>query len=246
MTEFRNVSSIQIDNPSSWEDVIFLTFDIDWVHDRLLAETIDLVEQAHVKATWYVTHDTPLLDRLRANPKFELGIHPNFNFLLEGDARNGRNARDVIERLQTIVPEATSVRCHSMTQSSQLIALFKEMGLSHDANHFVPAQTGFELKPWKLWNDLIRVPYFWEDDLHVLYEYTGEPQSNPDELVRMGGGLKVFDFHPVHVFLNTESLDRYEQTRPLHQTPDELIKHRYQGYGTRNRLIELLGFAAER
>lgn len=53
-------------------------------------------------------------------------------------------------------------------------------------------------------------------------------------------GLKVFDFHPIHVFLNTESLDRYERTRPLHQNPKELIKHRYQGDGTRSRLIELL------
>ena len=246
MSDFRTISSIQVDNASSWEDSIFLTFDIDWVHDSLLAETIDLVEQARVKATWFVTHDTPLLDRLRANQKFELGIHPNFNFLLEGDVRNGRNARDVIERLLAIVPEAISVRSHSMTQSSQLLALFKEMGLSYDVNHFVPAQTGIELKPWKLWNDLIRVPYYWEDDLHVLYESTGVPQMNPDELLRTRGGLKVFDFHPVHVFLNTESLDRYEQTRPLHQIPDELTKHRYQGYGTCNRLNELLGFATLR
>lgn len=53
----------------------------------------------------------------------------------------------------------------------------------------------------------------------------------------------VVDFHPIHVFLNTESLDRYERTRSLHQNPKELIKHRYEGYGTRNRLLELLGSA---
>ena len=57
------------------------------------------------------------------------------------------------------------------------------------------------------------------------------------------GGLKVFDFHPIHVFLNTESLERYERTRALHHNPKELIKHRYEGYGTRNRLIELLELA---
>ena len=243
MPEFRTIASVQVDNESSWEDAIFLTFDIDWAHDSLLADTIDFVEAAGVNATWFITHDTPLLDRLRANPKFELGIHPNFNFLLEGDGRNGLNARDVIERLHAIVPEARSVRSHSMTQSSPLIALFKEMGLSHDANHFVPNQTGIELKPWKLWNGLIRVPYFWEDDLHVLYECTGVPQKNPDELALRGAGVKVFDFHPVHVFLNTESLDRYEKTKAMHQIPDELIKHRYQGYGTRNRLIDLLSIA---
>ena len=53
-------------------------------------------------------------------------------------------------------------------------------------------------------------------------------------------GLKVFDFHPIHIFLNTESLERYERTRPIHHNPKELIKHRYSGYGARNQLIELL------
>ena len=243
MAEFRTISSVDIDNTSSWKDVAFLTIDIDWANDVVLADTIDLIETSGVAATWFVTHDTPLLNRLRTNSRFELGIHPNFNFLLEGDFRNGRNAREVIERLQTIVPEAVSVRSHSMTQSSQLIALFKEMGLSHDANHFVPVNAGINLKPWKLWNDLIRVPYFWEDDLHLLYERFGVAQQNPSSLLAKGCGLKVFDFHPIHIFLNTESLSRYDQTRPLHQIPEKLAKHSYSGFGTRNRLISLLSCA---
>ena len=79
-----------------------------------------------------------------------------------------------------------------MTQKFLLIALFKEMGLSHDANHFVPNQTGIELKPWKLWNGLIRVHYLpREDDLHVLYECTGVPQKNPDELALRGAGKSL-------------------------------------------------------
>ena len=78
-----------------------------------------------------------------------------------------------------------------MTQSSGLLALFKDMGLTYDANHFVPVQTGIELKPWKLWNDLIRVPYFWEDDVHVLYDSTAGPQKNPVELARRGGGESI-------------------------------------------------------
>ena len=56
-------------------------------------------------------------------------------------------------------------------------------------------------------------------------------------------GFHVFDFHPIHVFLNTESLDRYERTRSIHQNPKELIKHRYQGHGTRSWLMELLELA---
>jgi len=58
-------------------------------------------------------------------------------------------------------------------------------------------------------------------------------------------GLKVFDFHPIHVFLNTELLDRYDRTRHLHQKPGELIKHRFDGEGIRIRLLELLALAAQ-
>jgi hypothetical protein len=240
MHRFATIASIDVGYDDSWRERLFLTFDIDWAHDDILADTIDLVETADVAATWFVTHDTPLLARLRANPKFELGIHPNFNFLLQGAFLNGGCADDVVDRLLEIVPEAKSVRCHSVLQSSKLMQLFQEKGLTSDVNHFIPEQSRIELKPWRLWNGLIKVPYFWEDDAAFIYKNC----SPANELIERPG-IKVFDFHPVHVYLNTESLDRYERTGPLHRNPKELIQHRYQGYGTRNQLLELLALATD-
>ena len=123
-------------------NALYLTFDIDWACDEVLADTIDLVEQADIYATWFVTHDTPLLKRLRDNPKFELGIHPNFNNILAGrpDPANGMSAEETVDRLLSLVPEAKSVRSHSMTQSSVLLKLFLDKGLTHDCNHFIPHQ----------------------------------------------------------------------------------------------------------
>jgi len=242
MNKFKKISTIKVDDDTSWKNSIFLTFDIDWAHDDVLMHTIELVEKADVAATWYVTHDTPLLKRLRQNPKFELGIHPNFNFLLEGDARNGKNAYEVVARIVEVVPEAKSVRSHHMTQSSSLLEIFKKFDLTHDVNHFIPNNLRFELRPWFLWNGLIRVPYSWEDDIHMLYESRlfQNSQREPDKLILNESGLKVFDFHPIHIFMNTESFDRYERTRPLHQNSTDLIKHRFDGYGTHSRLIKLL------
>ena len=117
MQMFETISSIQVENEESWREKIFLTIDIDWAHDEILLDTIELVEEAGVAATWFVTHETEVLERLRSNPYFELGIHPNFNFLLQGDARNGGNAGEVISNVVQMVPEATSVRSHSMTVS---------------------------------------------------------------------------------------------------------------------------------
>ena len=235
---FSKVSSIECDSIKTWQDKVFLTFDIDWAHDDVLSDTIDLVESYDVPVTWFVTHDTPVLNRLRDDPRFELGIHPNFNFLLQGSEVGGRSAEDVIEKALEIVPEASSVRCHSMAQNSVILNQFKEYGLEYDCNHFIPWHSEIYLRPWKLWSGLIKVPYFWEDDVACIEE-------DHKSLAELGSlsGLKVFDFHPIHIFLNTELLNRYEQTRPLHNNPKELIKYRYEKSGTRNRLLELLSFA---
>lgn len=235
---FGRVSEIQPSNIDSWQDSIFLTIDIDWSHDKILADTIDLVEQAGVATTWFITHKTPLLEGLRESSLFELGIHPNFNFLLQGNAHVGKTAQDVIDRLLNVIPEATSVRSHSMTQSSRLLDLFDQRALTHDCNHFIPEQSGIELKPYLHWNGLIKVPYFWEDDVSCLYSHCFDL-----ERLLSSNGLKVFDFHPIHIFLNTESLERYEQTRHLHNKPNELIKYRYGGEGTRTWLLQLLKLA---
>lgn len=236
---FKKISTINICPDLNWEKNIYLTIDIDWAHDIVLSDTIDLVEKAGVSATWFVTHDTPLIARLKKIKKFELGIHPNFNYLLQGDLRNGKTAEEIIENLLKIVPDAKSIRSHSMTQSSQLLDLFKKFGLTHDCNHFIPVNAGIKLRPWLLWNNMIRVPYFWEDDLACQYEQQGYYKDEIKKL-KLHPGLKVFDFHPIHIYLNTEHLDRYTSTRNLHNHPKELIEYRYNGIGSRTRLENLL------
>jgi hypothetical protein len=234
----RTLSSIQVGAEADWSGAPYLSIDIDWAHDDVLADTIDLVEEHHVPVTWFVTHDTPLLARLRSHPDFELGIHPNFNFLLSGDGRTGRDAAEVLDRLMAIVPEAKSVRSHSTTQNSGLLDLFARRGLTHECNAFIPVQAGMALKPWRLWSDLTRVPYSWEDDVACLYG----PESDAWPMSRLVGlaGIKVFDFHPVHIFLNTEHMDRYRKTLGWHYAPQELRAHIYEGEGSRTRFLELL------
>lgn len=235
MNRFSKISSIDVRDERTWTDELFLTFDIDWAHDLILQDSIELIESAGAAATWFVTHDTLLLERLKSNPKFELGIHPNFNFLLNGDSRNGSTAQEVVDRLINLIPYVKSIRSHSITQSSVLLDIFEASGLTHDVNHFIPAHTGMELVPWVLWNGLVRVPYFWADDVACMCG----PVDRIDKLTTCRG-LKVLNFHPIHVFLNTEDLSRYESTRHLHQNPSELIKYRYEGEGTRTRLLDLI------
>lgn len=226
--KFSTISSIDLDKPHSWQDPSFITLDIDWCHDEVLAYSINLLEQADVSATWFVTHDTPLLERLRANPKFELGIHPNFNFLLQGDSRNGKDAEEVVDRLIKIVPEAISIRSHSLLQSSRLMELFKRKGFRYECNSYQPVEP---CKPSLLWNHLVKVPHFWEDDFSLLY---GVDLAIPED------GLTVYDFHPIHVFLNSPDMNIYNQSRKCHNFPEKLQKYRCDSTGVCNWFIELI------
>lgn len=219
MSKFSKISEINVSDPLTWRGRQFLTFDIDWAPDPVLEYTIDLVEKFQVPATWFVTHQTVLLERLRRNSNFELGLHPNFNTLLAGAAGEKKNASEVIAELKKVVPEACSVRSHSLVQSERLVDDFVEYGLFSISNFYIPWNAGISLKPWSLWADVVAIPHSWQDNVSMrLNEIVeAEPPYDPE-------GVNVYDFHPVHVFLNTGTMSHYENCREYYHNPEELLR----------------------
>jgi hypothetical protein len=223
------------------ENTIFLTFDLDWACDEVFLETIKIIENNHIPATFFITHETNVLDYLRSKPDIELGIHPNFNNLLNGNFSDG-NINDIVKKMKTIVPEAVSVRSHSLAQSSRILDTFSKFSLTHDVNLFIPAREKIKLTPIRHLNNLIRIPYFWEDDFYCVALKEGfESDWNVNRFLAYPG-LKVFDFHPIHVFLNTEDLERYEKAKIYNSEPEKLINYRYneQDKGTKSFLENLI------
>lgn len=236
MKDFSKITEIDIEDQNSWQGKIFLTFDVDWANDNILLDTINFVENYGIKSTWFITHETPLLDRLRENPNCELGIHPNFNNLLDGINTNGKNSEEVIDRLINIVPEARIVRSHSLAQSERIFDIFAERNLHYVCNTYIPYSSVQKIKPWNLWSGLMIIPHFWQDN--VTLKMPTENLSNFSL-----ESLNVFNFHPIHIYLNSDKQDRYEQTRHLHQKPEELLKHRFEGDGIRKKLTNLLNLS---
>jgi len=235
MTKFSNISLINPDNTSSWESKKFLTFDFDWANDYVLHDTIELIEKACVPSTWFVTHETPLIDSLRKLKNVELGIHPNFNPLLDGTCQNHNNTSEkILKSSMSLVKDAKSVRSHSLTQNERLVDQFKQLGLTHISNTFIPCGSGNFVKPFKIWDQMVVVPHCWQDNVSLKMSL---PFPTSIEISPM---FHVFNFHPIHVFLNTENIDRYEHTRAIHNNPKELLKYRHNGVGTRTKLIDLL------
>lgn len=150
--------------------------DTDWCSDEVLSSALDILEQQNIKATIFITHETKLLSRMRSNKNIELGIHPNFNPLLSGSFEYGKNIKEVIMYFKHIVPEAISVRSHSVTQSANILTEFENAGFKFDLNTIIPYFSGIELKPYRYdyWTeDLVIAPYFWEDVLGCLRKYNG-------------------------------------------------------------------------
>ena len=241
MNNFSNISKIEPNNKSSWENKIFLTFDMDWAHDEIIQDTLNILNSHNAQSTWFVTHQSPIIEDLRNDLNIELGVHPNFNQILE-NINKRESQEEIIQGILKVVPEAKSIRSHSLTQNSKILDTLYSLGITHDVNHFIPNYINSNIKPWMHWNGLIKVPFCWEDDVSLLYKNINIEESDPIKIVNdlKNSSVKVFDFHPIHIFLNTESISRYEKTRALHNDPDKLIKFRFSGYGTRNRFIDVL------
>ncbi len=228
--------SIRVDrrpgsNQTTKPTVFIFTSDIDWAPEEAIADTLSLFAERGVRCTLFATHDSPEVHAADRS-LFEIGLHPNFNGLMCGD---GGSVDRILDQVHGWYPEARGVRSHSMTQSTVILNRFAQHGLLYDANHFLPYWSG--IQPFRLWNGMIRIPYNWEDDIHWTYGHTFD-SHRLDE----ASTLNVLDFHPVHVFLNTESQERYDAARPHYHDANRLLELRNTTStpGTRDLLIRCL------
>lgn len=212
--------------------MLAITFDIDWAPDAVIADTLALLNAANVQATFFATHSTSLFNGIQGH---EIGIHPNF--------LPTKDYRSELDRLMNLYPQAKGVRCHSYYQNTQILDLFVEHGLEYDSNSVMFGC--HNIQPFKHWNGLVRVPIFWEDDINCLIGNVWEP-----ELLSLAdpNSLFVFNFHPIHVYLNTEKLSRYEAAKPYYPDPiklREFVNPESTGIGTRVFLKRLLTLVKE-
>lgn len=237
MPDFIHFKDIIPSLPETWQGKSLISFDLDWAHDLVIEDTINLIEEANIKACFFVTHHTPLLLRLRANYLFELGLHPNFDSLVNGEKK--QTAREIIMDLSRIVPEAKVLRSHAMTTSGRWLEFYQEAGMTHLSNYLMFGDE--KIHPFKQLNGLVEAPVYFADDgllfqrakSSVTFDFT-------EKIVTKSNGLRVYNFHPINLFLNTESIDRYSASRPYSGDPLLLEKMRFKGDGTRTWLSTLI------
>jgi len=214
--------------------MIAITSDIDWAPEEVIYDMVQIFESYGIKCTFFCTHYSKCLESADKN-LFELAIHPNFNPLLNGYSSS---VEKILEDILNIYPNSKGVRSHSMLQSSGLLNLFSERGLIYESNYFLPYYKN--VQPILLWNNMLRLPYIWEDDVHWLYNRSFEKM----DIDLQAKGLKIFNFHPIHIFLNTLGQKHYLQAKEFYHNPEKLLDFRNNGQikGTRDALIHLLDY----
>lgn len=209
-----------------------LTFDIDWAPDAAIDLIARRLLRAGVRSTWFVTHGSDAVDRLRERPDlFELGPHPNF---LSGTS-HGRSPHEIINNLKMLVPGARVVRTHSLFSSSQfLVQLIERDEIRVDSSlylrHANPAPvTEF----WSQGKCIHRVPIVWEDDLEAMHP---KPIWSLEQIARGRTAPFVLAFHPIHLATNDPSPETYSRIKAAHpnisqMTAEDLETYRKPGDG---------------
>lgn len=223
-----------------------ITIDTDWAPDEVISQIADRLAEAKVKSTWFITHNSPEIEKLKQYPKFfELGLHPNF---AKGSSQ-GNSPQEIIRALLRVVPDAKLIRTHSLIQSTELLKMIQEeFYFLTDISLFLPHAQN--LRPHKIFlsenKSLLRLPYFWEDDeelnrLDPILDINHSSYHQP--------GLKIFNFHPIHIFLNSRNLDIYEKMKKKLNYPKvsliDLKPYIYKGKGVESFFKEILRFISK-
>jgi len=205
-----------------------LTFDVDWAPDFMIKYVIDKLENKKIKATWFVTHESPILEKLISNPLFEVGIHPNFN----SNSTQGKNQDDILKNLKKLAPNSKSIRTHGLLQSTNILQKFYKFGIQNDVSLLLSKEPC--LKPHlSQFSKLLRLPYFWEDDIEMM---EGSDWINVKKYFDIKG-LRIFCFHPIHIFINSKTMNNYNKLK-IKKSMKDLKKENTNTYINKNIGVE--------
>jgi hypothetical protein len=226
-------------------DDVVLTIDIDWAPDFAIDFVADQLISRQVRATWFVTHMSPAVARLKQHPNlFELGIHPNF---LSGST-HGDTPDAVLRHCMALVPDASSVRTHLLVQSTLLLRQFlAQTKITTDVSLFLPGAPCICPVEWfSQRRTLLRIPYFWADDFEMERNM---PSWRLASHLGAGEGLKVFAFHPIHVYLNSADIEVYQSLKQRvpkisEASPATLNAYVQTGEGTYALFQEVIAYLA--
>lgn len=182
-----------------------LTFDIDWAPDCCVEQILLDLKKNSVKATFFITHASDINDEI-INQGHHIGLHPNFF----PNSTHGKSTLEIIEGLLKIANNASSIRTHGLFQSTSLfIEIFSNFpqlkldisNLTYKSKYIERTKMTYETAKFE------RINFNWEDDVAFFdqgFNWSSEVYY---------GKLNIYNFHPIHIFLNSCSMKNYEKLK---------------------------------
>ena len=227
---------------------VAVTFDTDWAPDWCIKYCFELCRQAGVKATFFATNPTPVLDEIVQDSSYEVGIHPNF---LPGSSQylnkeNEPSYATVLDYCCSFVRNPKSMRTHGLYRSSRLYAEIETKYSSINNDCSILAFSQQVNQPYYAWHSdaerpLVHMPYHFEDDVACLL---ANFNFNNFLSACRSSSILIFDFHPIHVMLNSRSMGNYAMLKNNYSisecTQEIIAQYRHNGDGTHTYLEHLL------
>lgn len=207
--------------------MISITIDIDWADNEVLKKCVSILDKYGIRATFFCTHK----HNVDIGNSHELAIHPNYSC--------NESYEETIGKLMKLYPQAKGVRSHGLHIDSKMYSIYRKYGLEFESNYFMYKQEN--INPFKMSDDILQIPIFFMDDGHINRSINAD--FNLEQFNFENKGLKVFVFHPIHIFLNTSDLKIYQKAKRYYHEPDKLkdFYNTYEGtYSLFIRLIECI------
>ena len=182
-----------------------ITFDLDWAPDFAIEKCLDILSKFNIKGTFFSTHHTDFNQEILRQGHC-LGIHPNFL----ANSSHGNSINEIIENCLKFNPNAWCMRSHSLFQSSKILyKIFKTFPqLKLDLSLFMHRAKYVQKTKWEYDGvSFDRIMYNWEDDAEFSYKRFSKKENI------FFGNTTIFNFHPIHVFLNSYDGSEYNNLK---------------------------------
>lgn len=203
--------------------MIAITIDTDWAPLELVRSTIELVHSFDCKLTVFCTN--PL--EISAD---EIAMHPNFV--------DANDLQGPVTALCAAYPQARGLRSHSLFFTERLRAVYEQCEISYDSNAIQHLTPGIRWSP--IARRTVSLPIYFMDRFHLEVTADEPCKFSTEQFHWDDDGLKVFDFHPIHIALNTPTVDWYERAKIHYHEPERLRDFVAPGPGTRTLLESIL------
>ncbi|UCM93128.1 MULTISPECIES: hypothetical protein [unclassified Candidatus Tisiphia] len=221
---------------------VIVTVDLDWACEPAIEGILAFLEDKKITPTIFSTHNSSIVEAVIN--KIEIGLHPYFGT----NSSHGTTISEVVKHVMDLPHNLAAFRCHRFATCNLSKQAMFEAGMLISSNVCTDLEI---ITPFKDRFGFLEVPISLEDG---GYLWRNHPMQLDERLrnIVLNQATKVITIHPMHFAINTpyfaymydikQSVSREEWKN---MTKSTLNKLKWQGYGIRNLIIELLGIVPE-